>query len=185
MKIDDAIEVQHEQANLTFNNTDHDYTEDEQDSHSENEETDSQSQYENDYDDESTDTTSYNNQDFYEEHTNSVHVYEANSVTLIKENEQAIEGESNPEHVIQGEQLKAKAKDTLIDQECKMVIDNHQRGVKRNKSPTRLDNFSTYELNITTQDSRQKLHDLIEKRTFSHTSAIQSHERTSIPQAHF
>ena len=38
MKIDDAIEVQHEQANLAFKDTDHDYTEDEQDSHSENEE---------------------------------------------------------------------------------------------------------------------------------------------------
>jgi hypothetical protein len=103
MKIDDAIEVQHEQANLAFNDTDHDYTEDEQDSHSENEETDSQSQYENDYDDESTDPNSYNDQDFYEEYANSVHLHEANSVTLIKENEQVIEGESKTEHSVKGE----------------------------------------------------------------------------------
>ena len=61
MKIDDSTEVQrhhHEQGNLAFNETAHNYTDDEQESHSENEETDSQSQYEKDYDDESTDTTS-------------------------------------------------------------------------------------------------------------------------------
>ena len=69
-------------------------------------------------------------------YADSVHLHEANSVTLIKENEQVIEGESKTEHAIQGEQLKEKQKDKLIAQECKMVIDNHQRGVKRNKSST-------------------------------------------------